>query len=101
MGGARAVKSVGESQHERGEGLLVFGIEPQDVFADARGLLGLVQETITVRFFQCRRDRFPGQGLEFEHGSRWGEYVISMTNAAGQYNWVQYAAVDKIGAIES
>ena len=62
-------KLIGQREDERDDGVLISGIDLEDIEADAFCFTRLVQEPVPLRLRQRRRYRIGRQWLEREHGS--------------------------------
>ncbi len=60
---------VGDGQEQHGEHLLVVGVDPEDVEADALRLLRLVEQPVSLRLGDGPGNCRAGDRLELEHGA--------------------------------
>ena len=59
---------VREGQHQQHQSLLVLAVHPQDVAADALGVLGVVEQPVALGLLERGGDRLFVDGLELDHG---------------------------------
>ena len=60
-------EAIGQREQERNQSPLVFRVGLEDIETNAFRFGRLVEETVTLRFFEGRGDGFFGKGLELRH----------------------------------